>query len=98
MQESYKPKKAVGLRYRHGEDERPHVVARGEGIIAEEILRIAREEGIPVKKDTGLVDSLLRLDYMQDIPEELFVMVAEILVFAYETMGREIDGTSSGEK
>ena len=91
MQEYKKPKKAVGLRYKHGEDERPHVVTRGEGVIAEEILRIAREEGVPIKKDTGLVDSLLRLDYMQGIPEELFAMVAEILVFAYETMGRELD-------
>ena len=86
-----KNKKAIGVRYRHGEDEKPHVVARGEGVIAEEILKIAREHKIPVKQDSGLVDSLFRLDYMQDIPEELFYLVAEVLVFAYETMGRDIE-------
>ncbi len=86
-----KPQKAVGLRYKHGEDEKPFVVARGEGIVAEEILKAARENRIPIKKDSGLVDSLLRLDYMQEIPEELFYLVAEILVFAYETMGRDLE-------
>ena len=87
-----KPKKAVGLRYQHGVDENPFVVARGEGVVAEDILRIAREHQIPVHQDTtGLVDSLLRLDYMQDIPEDLFYLVAEILVFSYKTLGRDLD-------
>ena len=91
MSSSAKPKKAVGLHYQHGVDEKPYVVSRGQGVVAEEILRFAREQDIPIRKDTGLVDSLLRLDYMQEIPAELFNMVAEILVFAYETMGRDID-------
>ena len=86
-----KTTKAVGVRYKHGSDERPFVVARGEGVVAEEILKAARENRIPIKKDNGLVDSLLRLDYMQEIPEELFYLVAEILVFAYETMGRDLE-------
>ncbi len=93
----YKPgppgrkKKAVGIRYRHGEDDRPSVVSRGEGVIAEEILRTARENQIPVKQDTGLVDSLFRLDYMQEIPEELYYLVAEVLVFAYNCMDRDLE-------
>jgi len=91
MTEEPEKKRAVGLRYTHGEDEIPKVVSRGEGVIAEEILRIARENQVPIREDAGLVDALLRLDYMQDIPEELFVMVAEVLVFAYETLGREIE-------
>lgn len=86
-----KPKKAVGIRYQHGVDEKPFVVTRGEGVVAEEILQVARERNIPVKQDTGLVESLLKLDYMQEIPEELYYLVAEVLVFAYETMGRDID-------
>ena len=90
MSEREKPKKAVGLRYQHGMDERPFVVSRGQGVVAEDILRIARENKIPIQKDSGLLDALLRLDYMQEVPEELFYLVAEILVFAYETMGREL--------
>ncbi len=86
-----KVKKAAALRYDHGQDERPFVVSRGEGVVAEEILRVARERNIPIKQDEGLVDSLLRLNYMQEIPEELFYLAAEVLVFAYQTMGREIE-------
>ena len=86
-----KPKKVVGLNYNHGSDERPFVTSRGEGVVAEDILRIARQNNVPIKQDSGLVDTLFRLDYMQEIPEELFYMVAEVLVFAYEAMGREID-------
>lgn len=82
-------KRAVGLRYHHGEDERPFVVSRGEGVVAEEILRYAREHQIPIKQDRGLVDTLIKLDYMQEIPEELFMLVAEVMVFAYQTLGKE---------
>jgi len=90
MSDNIKPKKAVGLHYKHNVDDAPYVVSRGQGVIAEDILRIAREQDIPIREDSGLVDSLLRLDYMQEIPEELFHLVAEILVFAYESMDRDI--------
>lgn len=90
MQGKQRPKRAVGLAYEHGKDDRPYVVGKGEGVVAEEILRQARAQRIPITEDkSGLVDTLFRLDYMQDIPEDLFVVVAEILVFAYESMGRE---------
>lgn len=90
-----KRKRAVGLGYEHGKDAKPHVLSKGEGVIAEEILRTARAQNIPITTDkTGLVDTLFRLDYMQDIPEELFTVVAEILVFAYESMGKDIGGNS----
>jgi flagellar biosynthesis protein len=88
MTDEQKPRKrAVGVRYQHGVDEKPFVVSRGEGVVAEEILRVARENQIPVTEDQGLVDSLFRLDYMQDIPEELFLLVAEVLVYAYQSLG-----------
>ncbi len=91
MAEEPRKKRAVGVRYRHGEDETPFVVSRGEGVIAEDILRVAREQDIPIHQDSGLVDALLRLDYMQEIPEELFTIVAEVLVYAYETLGRDLE-------
>jgi flagellar biosynthesis protein len=86
-----KKKRAAGVRYRHGVDEKPFVVSRGEGVVAEEILRVARENKIPIKEDGGLVDALLKLDYMQEIPEELFYLVAEVLVFSYQTLDRELN-------
>lgn len=92
MTEKPRKKRAVGLRYRHGEDEKPFVVSRGEGVVAEEILRYAQEHQIPIKEDGGLVDTLIKLDYMQEIPEELFALVAEVMVFAYEVLGKDATG------
>ena len=89
-----KRKRAVGLRYRHGEDEKPFVVTRGEGVIAEEILKYAREHKVPIKEDSGLVESLIKLDYMQEIPPELFELVAEVMVFAYQVLGKDLSGPS----
>jgi flagellar biosynthesis protein len=89
MAEPRGKKRAVGLRYQHGVDDKPFVVSRGEGVVAEEILRYARENQIPIKQDRGLVDTLIKLDYMQEIPEELFMLVAEVMVFAYETLGKD---------
>lgn len=86
---SKKTKRAIGLKYEHGEDPAPYVVVKGEGFDAEEILRIARENKTPITHDGGLLDALFRLDYAQTIPPELFEVVAEILFFAYESMGKK---------
>ncbi|MEW6417068.1 MAG: EscU/YscU/HrcU family type III secretion system export apparatus switch protein [Nitrospirota bacterium] len=77
-------KKAAALRYRHGKDSAPKVVAKGSGIIAEKILKIAREHNIPIKEDLHLIEVLSNLDLYQEIPPELYRAVAEILVFVYK--------------
>lgn len=90
------PRKAVSLGYEHGKDPVPHVLAKGEGVAADEIIRLAKELGVPICENESLVESLLRLDYQQDIPEELFTVVAEILAFAYEIMGRSPESPGRG--
>jgi flagellar biosynthesis protein len=78
-----KPRRATALRYRSGDDAAPQVVATGSGLIAERIVEIAREQGLPVREDPALAEALSRLQLEQEIPPELFVAVAEVLVWAY---------------
>ena len=76
-------KKAVALKYKPGQDYAPKVTAKGTGLVAEKIIDIARKQGIPVKDDPDLVEVLSRLDLDEEIPPELYVIVAELLAFVY---------------
>ena len=78
-----KRKTAAALKYRHGEDSAPKLVAKGRGKLAEEIIKIAAAHGIPVQEDKALVEFLSVLDLYQEIPRELYKAVAEILAFVY---------------
>lgn len=78
-------KKAVALKYEPERSSAPVVVAKGQGVIAEEILRKAQENGIPVQEDASLVEVLSKLDLDQEIPPELYQLVAEILSFVYRS-------------
>jgi flagellar biosynthesis protein len=80
---SEKSKKAVALKYKSGEDDAPRVTAKGTGKVAEKIIQMAREHGIPVKDDPDLVEVLSRLDVNAEIPPKLYVVVAELLAFVY---------------
>lgn len=72
---------AVALEYTPDEDAAPKVIATGKGILAEKIISKAGENKIPVHKDSKLADTLSRLEIGQEIPPELYEVVAEILVF-----------------
>ena len=75
--------KAVALRYDPNREEAPRVVAGGEGFIAEQIVRIALDHGITVRKDADLVEILAKLDIDALIPLEAFAAVAEILSYIF---------------
>jgi flagellar biosynthesis protein len=77
------PKKAAALRYDHGRDQAPKVVAKGRGKIAEKIIALARENDVPLVEDHSLVQVLEALDVDMEIPIELYKAVAEVLVFVY---------------
>jgi flagellar biosynthesis protein len=76
-------KRAVALRYSKGQEQSPTVVAKGQGLVAESIIRKATENGVHVHEDPSLVEVLSKLDLDEQIPGELFQMVAEILTFVY---------------
>ena len=75
--------KAVAVRYCHGKDRAPTVVAKGRGNIARKIVDLAREHQVPLVEDRQLVNMLDALDVDTEIPESLYRAVAEVLVFVY---------------
>jgi flagellar biosynthesis protein len=74
---------AVALHYRPERNQAPRVVAKGGGETAARIMAIAKEHGVPLQQDPGLVAALSRLDLHQEIPRELYVAVAEVLRFVW---------------
>lgn len=79
-----KPLLATALKYRHGEDKAPKLVAKGRGAVAERIMQIARDNGVPIREDKELVEVLSALEVSQEIPGDLYKAVAEILAFLYK--------------
>jgi len=77
-------KKAVALRYERYRDSAPKVVAKGKGIIAERIIEVAKQHGVYLKEDPTLVEVLSGLELYEEIPEELYKVVAEIFVLIYQ--------------
>jgi flagellar biosynthesis protein len=76
-------KKAAALQYDKEKDPAPKVTARGKGEQAKNIIRIAEENGIPIKQDEDLVNMLSEIELNQEIPVELYKAVAEIFSFIY---------------
>ncbi|MBJ9990194.1 MULTISPECIES: EscU/YscU/HrcU family type III secretion system export apparatus switch protein [Paenibacillus] len=76
-------KKAVALKYAPGDNDAPVVVAKGRGKVADTILETAKEHGVPVQEDAALVEVLSKLDLDQQIPPELYHLVAEVLSYIY---------------
>jgi flagellar biosynthesis protein len=62
----------------------PKVVASGRGHVAEKILAAAQAAGVPVREDPQLAEALSTLALGQDVPEDLWLAVAEVLAWAYE--------------
>jgi len=80
---------AIALQYapERGE-EAPRIAASGNGYVADEILRIARENDVPLRHDPALAGALATLDVGQQVPHELFRAVAEVLAFVYKMNGK----------
>ena len=75
-------KSAVALAYAQT-DAAPRVVAKGKGIIAEQIIARAQESGVYVHESPELVSLLMQIDLDQRIPPQLYVAVAELLAWIY---------------
>ncbi len=70
----------------------PRLTAKGRGEVAEAIMRLAREHGVPLHEDPALVDLLSRLELGEEIPRALYVAVAEVIAFAYMVRGKMPEG------
>lgn len=72
---------AAALRYNPEEHSTPVVVATGCGDLAEKIIELAKEHGVPLYKDEALAASLVRLGAQVEIPPELYQTVAYIIAY-----------------
>jgi flagellar biosynthesis protein len=76
-----KPRRATALHYEG--TGAPKVTASGQGYIADRILEVARENGIPIREDPALSQALEALELGEEIPEDLYKTVAEAIAWAY---------------
>jgi flagellar biosynthesis protein len=83
-----KQKKAAALNYRRGIDNAPTLVAKGSGLVADKIIALAKERGIPVHEDRDMMEVLSTLNLYDEIPPDLYKAVAEILAFIYNMSGK----------
>ncbi len=85
-------KRAAALRYEPGSSA-PKVTAAGKGLIAEKILEEAKKAGVPIREDKALAEALAGLELGREVPEDLWIAVAQALAWAYR-----LDLRSSGHR
>ena len=73
---------AVALRHERGTGA-PRVTAKGTGEVARRITELAEQHGVPVERDADLLQLLAACELGEEIPEELYRTVAELLAFLY---------------
>lgn len=82
----------------------PSISAKGKGEVADRILEIARENDVPIKNDPALAAALSEIPLGDQVPEALFIAVAEILAYVYSFSDKappgfeEIDEPPSGNR
>ncbi|MDD2950358.1 MAG: EscU/YscU/HrcU family type III secretion system export apparatus switch protein [Sulfuricurvum sp.] len=77
-------KKAVAMRYDPAKENAPRVIAKGQGVTAENIIKIAELHNLPIKKDEDLVEMLSKVELDREVPEKLYLAVAEVFSFIYK--------------
>ncbi len=88
---------AIALRYDAKKMAAPVVVAKGQGLIAEQIMRKARELGIPLVQNIPLAHALIKIELGAAIPTALYQAVAEVLAFVCIACGGTGQGTPARE-
>jgi len=90
-------KKAVALQYGAG-DAAPVVVASGMGYMAEKIVEVASDNGVPIYEDNSLATVLTQLQLGQEVPEELYRAIVEIYVYFLHFDPNSHPGEQAGAK
>ena len=80
------PNRAVALLY--DQISAPRITAKGDNELAERIIAVAREHNVPIREEPQLVQLLSEVALGDEIPEMLYVAVAEVLSFAYMLKGK----------
>ena len=82
--------KAVALKYNKEKNKAPVVSAKGEGKTAQKIIQIAKENGIPLKKDEDLVELLSKVELDKEVPPQMYKAIAEIFSFVYQVTNKQL--------
>jgi len=88
---------AIALAYGEG-DYAPKVVAKGRGLVAEQIIALAKEHEVFVHESKDLVSLLMQVDLDQHIPPELYLAIAEILAWLYRLEQEETNEQSEASQ
>ena len=83
-------REAIALRYERGvlgASAAPRVVAKGGGWLAERIVALAAEHGVPIREDRDLVALLSAVELGDEIPPEMYAVVAELIAWLYRCNG-----------
>ncbi|MCC5792397.1 MAG: EscU/YscU/HrcU family type III secretion system export apparatus switch protein [Legionellaceae bacterium] len=83
-----KQKKTQAIALKYDGTGAPRVTAKGEQAIAEQIIKIAEEYNIPLHHDPELTQLLAAVELQHEIPQELYVAVAQLLSFLYYITGK----------
>ncbi len=82
---------AVAVQYDFDTMAAPIVVAKGAGVLAQRIRRLALENGIPIVEKKPLAQALYRdVDLNHPIPSQLYAAVAEVLAYVYQLKGKSM--------
>ena len=82
------PDPSVSAALKYTGDGAPQVVAAGKGQLAASILERAHEAGVPVHRDPALASALAQLSLGEEVPEAMWIAVAEVLAWAYGLSGK----------
>jgi flagellar biosynthesis protein len=66
----------------------PLIVAKGHGQLAKDIIELAREHGVLIHEDAELTRLLSKLELGEQIPRELYLIIAELIAFSYVLQGK----------
>ncbi len=78
---------AIALHYERAQGGAPRVVAKGRGDIGEKIIETARAHGVPLEENPALAEALAGVELGDEIPEQLYRAVAEVLTFILRISG-----------
>ena len=85
---SVETKRQLAVALHYDKTGAPRVVAKGRGSIGEKIIELAKAHNIPVEENEVLAGALSNVELGDEIPEELYKAVAEVLIFVLRLSGR----------
>ncbi len=83
--------RATALGYDPEQDVAPRVLATGRGEIAQQIIKLAIANNIPLREDPILAAALASIDLNEEVPPELYAVVAEVFAYLYRIHNKHLD-------